>query len=81
MQQIAPHHRLCESMGGTDTRVNLVPLCSDEVNGCHRKWDRLTQEEGIVFPGIPIEEVPVELIADRGRYRKALARLGKYRDL
>lgn len=51
------HHIVCQRFGGRDIVENGVPLTSK----VHKEWDRRTIEEGICYPGIPIDQMPVEL--------------------
>lgn len=51
------HHRVPQSMGGNDNRENAVGLCGD----CHREADEKALEEGIIYPGIKINQAPVFL--------------------
>ena len=51
------HHKVPKSRKGADIKLNAVGLCSQ----CHGEWDRLAQEDGIIYPGRPITQVPREL--------------------
>lgn len=39
------HHKIPQSMGGSDTRDNAVGLCPD----CHEYFDKLALEAGIFY--------------------------------
>lgn len=63
--RLEAHHRVPQSMGGSDERSNGVGLCGPKANDCHEKWDRLALEDGIIYPGIPIENAPRSLFRRR----------------
>lgn len=55
------HHEVPQSLGGSNTRVNLVTLCGEAYNDCHEKYDKLVLEEGILFNGQRLADAPDEM--------------------
>jgi hypothetical protein len=72
VQGVEPHHKLPESMGGSNKRENLVVLCGPEGRDCHEKYDKLAIDQGILWGGYTLRTVPKEWIGDMRLYCRAL---------
>lgn len=66
------HHRVPQRYHGTDRRVNAVALCPE----CHGKWDDLT-DEGIIYPGINVEEADPRCFRNPQVRLKIIAKLSR----
>ncbi|MCR4284472.1 MAG: HNH endonuclease [archaeon] len=51
------HHRLPINMGGNDSRENAVGARKKH----HTRMNKEAQEKGIIYPNIPLSEVPQTL--------------------
>lgn len=58
------HHIVPYSMGGSDHEENGVGLCHLD----HKKWDELARE-GIIYPGIPIENAKEKQIRKKSLWK------------
>jgi len=71
--KLQTHHILPRSLGGADTRINAVVLCTN----CHERADIEALYNGVLMNGMRIADVQREapaLIQDMRLYREALAR-------
>lgn len=67
------HHIVPVSMGGADIIENGVPLTTR----VHKPWDYKTIEEGICYPGVPIDEVPHNLFTSERKREQVIFKLKK----
>lgn len=58
VRKLEIHHRVPESMGGSDTIENAVGLCGPKNGDCHEYWDQKALTEGVIYPGIDIQDAP-----------------------
>ncbi len=67
------HHRVPQCASGRDTAPNGVALCPKD----HHYWDNMTLNEGIMYPGIPLENAPGGLIENKNKFKKVLGQILK----
>lgn len=70
------HHIIPHTLGGRDCADNGVLLCGEGGRDCHEEWDRKALKQGIIYPGIPIQDAPHNLFKNENVRLKTLRRLG-----
>jgi predicted restriction endonuclease len=65
------HHIVPQCLGGADERENAVGLCGTH----HLDWDVQTIKNGVMYPGMPIEEAPKHLVGDHGKFEKGVSQI------
>ena len=65
------HHKVPQCLGGKDTAENGVALCQND----HLYWDNSTLRDGVMYPGIPLENAPGGLIGNKNVFKKGLGQI------
>lgn len=73
-QHIECHHIVPHCLGGRDSVDNGIPLCGDRSRDCHEEWDEKALKQGVIYPGVPIEQAPTTLFKNPQARRSALKR-------
>lgn len=67
------HHIVPVSLGGADIIENGVPLTTR----VHKPWDEKTIEDGICYPGVPIDQVPHNLFTSERKREQVIYKFKK----
>jgi len=64
------HHKVPQCLNGNDKRVNGVALCPN----CHVEADNKAMLEGVIYPGVFIDQVPASQFKNKNIRQKMVSK-------